>query len=357
MHISCGKKERPKNEEDAKPKFIPIDFDKIKNEKLIKENNNGIKKVPTIDRKKINVTDTIIWEVYVGQVFKRMFYGKVKSSEEFMYKMRRDASGSYKKSSEVYYKNGVVLPWNLRVEFDSLKRVQRVLHYTYKANDNYPAKMGQERFYNDKGRLVQQNTLKPGRFGLSIVASVFYYYNENGKKKYRITTNRDIVNGNKMFVLDSFVYIYNKQNKLLKTKDYYRDLPEEKLTLFDTVDRTISYKYHKKNRIIEKNKKNGSQEKFTYKDGKLVKKTGTLYGATSVYEYYPTGIIKFARLRTTMVQGDFNFNEFGQVTHKNGRQVAKFFDYDKYGNWTKRISYTDNGTPETYTDRVIEYYE
>ena len=50
----------------------------------------------------VNIQDTIIWIPYSTNIFKRIFYGPVKSSEEVMTYMAKTETGEFIKTNRVY---------------------------------------------------------------------------------------------------------------------------------------------------------------------------------------------------------------------------------------------------------------
>ncbi len=357
ISLSCAKKTSTKTDKTEQLQVVQIDFDKIDAEKRLNKNEESNKRnnqKKDIKQKK-QIKDTIIWQVYLGSGFKRMFYGKVKSSEEVMYYMYKDAHGNYTKSTKRYYKRGIALPWNFKVEFDSLGRHSRRITFTFETTEKNIQKVGSKYIYNNKGKLLREKKLKKDRNGFFSVSGNKYGYSADGKQAYRLLINHDDDDKN-MWTEDSLVFKYNTHGDLIDSQ-YWKVLEgNSKLELVEDYDVSTIYKYDKKGRVLESIKKDLHHWKYTYKNGKLASSTMELHGATNEYEYYPTGIIKRAKLRTTMSRGDFEFNEFGQIEFLNGKRVAKFFNYDAYGNWTERISYKENGVPETYTKRIITYY-
>ncbi|WP_010177697.1 RHS repeat domain-containing protein [Aquimarina agarilytica] len=358
ISLSCAKKTSTKTDKTEQLQVVQIDFDKIDAEKRLKKNEESKKRNDQKKdiRQKKQIKDTIIWQVYLGSGFKRMFYGKVKSSEEVMYYMYKDAHGNYTKSTKRYYKRGIDLPWNFKVEFDSLGRQKRNITYTYETTQSNIQKIGSEFVYNNKGRLIREKVLEKDRDGFFSVSGNKFAYRADGKQAYRLLINHDDDDKN-MWTEDSLVFKYNTHGDLIDSQ-YWKVLEgNSNLELERDYANPIVHKYDKKGRLIESKEEDGIHDIYKYKNGKLYTQTRHLYGKTNEYVYYPTGIIKSAKLRTTMSVGDFEFNEFGQVEFLNGKRVAKFFNYDAYGNWTERISYKENGVPETYTKRILTYYE
>ncbi len=299
-----------------------------------------------------------IWEIFYGSDYKQMLYGKVKFSEELMYEMNKDASGKYVKSRKKYYNSWLLngaFPWNMKVEFDTLGRLYRSSSYRVAADKhNDYSKYGIEYVYNEKNQLYRIKNLKSDFHGFYSTDGYKMIYDKDGTVKYRLWINHD---DDDMWTEDSLVFKYNKHGDIENSKKYEVLEGREPLVLEEDYGKPTKYQYDNKGRVTKSSKEGGSANRFYYESDHLVKRVETIGSRTSEYTYYPTGVVKFARLRTTMIPGDVKFNETGEVTHFNGQKVADFSEYDEHGNWRVRISYDDHGIPETYTDRVIEYYE
>ncbi|MFJ1492301.1 hypothetical protein [Capnocytophaga canis] len=240
--------------------------------------------------------------------------------------------------------------------------------------------------YNEKG-----NKIEEVHEGLPNKEFTYVYKNEKLVEK----------KGKNSFYGESKnIYIYNELGNLRELSTYNADggLIEKRICKYDTKKNNIetnvynsdgvlktklTYKYDDKGNTIEINSYNsegGLEIKYTYKydeKGNTIEKN----------EYYPPNserakftISTSIALSQMSVEDDkeekvsnfdgsveyrttYKYDENGEIIEKkNYRSQSNLekrtytYEYDKYGNWVKRITYK-NDKPKFIAEREIEYYE
>ncbi|GGX27955.1 RHS repeat protein [Aquimarina muelleri] len=313
---------------------------------------------------KTNLPDRIIWYFPPTDFNTRMFYGPIKKSEEIMYYATKDANGQIVKVDKKYYETGRIFPHNFSIEFDSLGRRSRFISYLAKAgksNRGGPINEDQYGFiyyYNENNQEIKSKTIyKTSKLNWYSTASLEIFYNN---KKYNISRRviQYDIDGKNRWTNDSSAFKYNEKGLMIDSEFYMRDSEDDPLIQERAFgEEPITYAYDDQGRVVKKTRKKGGTHHYFYKDSVLYRETRELFGRTNEYIYYPNGVYKSAKLRTTLITGDFEFLETGDITTYNGQKVADYYEFDAYGNWTKRIRYKENGEPQSYTERKIEYYK
>ncbi len=306
----------------------------------------------------------IIWFFPPTDFNKRMFHGPVKKSTEVMFYAKRDAQGEIVKSEKKYYKTGFIFPHNFSIEFDSIGRRKRFVTYTGKAGrSSRGGPINEDRYgliynYDKNGKELGHKTInkRDGRDWHS-TSGEEKHYDKKGNEDYNIVYHCDIDGTNKITRVRS-VFKYNSKGLMIDSELYTREMNEDPLIQERSFgEEPITYEYDDQGKVIKKKREKGETNHYYYKNDTLYRETKELFGRTNEYIYYPNGVYKSAKFRTTLVTGDFEFLETGDITKYNDQKVAEYSEYDKYGNWTKRIRYKENGDPESYTDREIEYFK
>lgn len=313
---------------------------------------------------KTNLPDRIIWYFPPTDFNTRMFYGPIKKSEEIMYYATKDANGQIVKVDKKYYDTGQIFPHNFSIEFDSLGIRSRFISYLAKAgksNRGGPINEDQYGFvydYDKKGREIKRKTIyNDSKSVWYSTAMIDKHYNDVGNNDYKRVIQYDS-DGENIWVIDSSAFKYNEKGLMIDSELYTRDSEDDPFMQERAFgEKPITYAYDDQGRVVKKTRKKGGTHHYFYKDSVLYRETRELFGRTNEYIYYPNGVYKSAKLRTTLITGDFEFLETGDITTYNGQKVADYYEFDAYGNWTKRIRYKENGEPQSYTERKIEYYK
>ena len=322
------------------------------------KNSKQIKSVP------VQEEDTNTYYTPLDSNFKRMFYGKVKRSEEVVWQIPYPAyneNGELNKGIFLYYKIGnYMLPINIALEFNEKGNLRTYRIYDMLAHDGYAIRHIWTHYYNEEEKIAKMDLHSEKE---AYVGPPFrtrnYYYNEEGLLSYETSHFIDI-NAKPVDSIntDSIIYRYESgiridEKRFLADKDDF----DKTLKLYrDFGEHTLSYKVNDSGYLMETTEKNGPTTTYTYKDNYLYKKVVSGEEGTDTYVYYPSGVTKEADL-SSYLKAEIEFAETGDLIIVNGNKYADYAEYDEKGNWTTRLIYMPDGKPHTFTERKIEYYE
>ncbi|MCK8521517.1 hypothetical protein M0D21_08055 [Aquimarina sp. D1M17] len=305
------------------------------------------------------------------------FYGKVKKSVEHIYDMRPDTTVIEGRKSRKIRINKLLFDLDFEVNFDEQGRTIK-----YRPNIGGHISFFE---YNDQNQLVKlRKCSKINDKDKDCSELIEYLYDYEGNLIEESKYERSYYDNTRNKLINIYIYRlekkYNKHNDIieenLKLYDYetdYENNDAEKLESIEIRSKVFQNEYNNNMQLIKQKfvlKTNDSLIKgdrwidYEYDDNdNLIKKWTHFASYDDIETYYSDGKLKIKNSNTWSGPIKCYYLENGDVDHvespksyHNTTIKCEYGEYDKVGNWTKRIIYI-KGIPKYYTDRKIEYYE